>query len=134
MSVASVASGDMSLQVSVRAGQDAREPSRLSIASAGASLTSPAGASTKAAPSFAPPPQYARSLSASTSSLSSGLPSLREHLRVPMERVDVAQISSQIIQALGGPAVPASVQKMGSAGGGQNQGIWQFNIPLPAQQ
>jgi hypothetical protein len=134
MSVASSVSGDASLQVSVRAGQDVREPSRLSIASAGSSLASPVGASTKATPSFAPPPQYARSLSASTSSLSSALPSLREQLRVPMERVDVAQISAQIVQALGGPAIPAVVQRMSNAGGGQNMGIWTFQLPPPAQQ
>merc|ERR1719506_215676 len=99
MSVASGSSaGAAYQQVSVRAGQDAREPSRLSIASPGSSLTSPAGASTKAAPSFAPPPQYARSLSASTSSLSSGLPSLREQLRVPSERFDPGQFGSHIVR------------------------------------
>jgi hypothetical protein len=133
MSVASGVSADMALQVSVRAGQDVREHSRLSIASGGASLTSPAGASTKATPSFAPPPQYARSLSASTSSLSSALPSLREQLRVPTERVDVARIGPQIMQALGGPACQVAVQNL-AMGGGQNFGIWKLQIPPPAQQ
>lgn len=136
MSVASGSSaGAAYQQVSVRAGQDAREPSRLSIASPGSSLASPVGASTKAAPSFAPPAQYARSLSASTSSLSSALPSLREQLRIPMERIDVAQIGSQIVQALGGPACQVAVQNLTArAGGGQNLGIWSLTIPPLAEQ
>jgi len=135
MSVASVVSGDVTYQqVNVRAGQDAREASRLSIASTGSSLASPSGASNKAAPSFAPPSQFARSLSASTSSLSTGLPALREALRVPREGpLDVGQIGSLIVQALGGPACQAPLQNL-NAGGGQNLGVWQLQVPPAAKQ
>jgi hypothetical protein len=57
---------------------------------------------------------------------------LREQLRVPTDRIDVAQIGSQIVQAMGGPVCQVAVQRL-SAGGGQNMGIWQLAIPPPAQ-
>jgi hypothetical protein len=58
---------------------------------------------------------------------------LREQLRVPTERFDVGQIGTQIVVAVGGPACQVQAQKL-SAGGGQNLGIWQLNLPPPAQQ
>jgi hypothetical protein len=116
----------------LRAGQDAREPSRLSIAS----MAQPAGsqavvgglAGQGQSVSYAPAStaQFARSLSASTSSLGSVLPSLRETLKIGTAQFDPVHYGPAILEQLNlnGP-VKIDRQNMG---GGQNQGIWSMVV------